>query len=78
MTVLSRRWTSVVPPAREELPLLRAQGLREAQEVLRDYANNTSARAVDIRYEKERNGNNERQDQEQMRVGFGSFCSNAY
>src|SRR5262249_60786007 len=46
-------------------PSLCAQGLREAEKILWDHANEASARGVDIRDEEERDGDDERENQEQ-------------
>jgi hypothetical protein len=52
---------------------LRMQGLREAQEVLWDHPNKAPAWAVDVRNEKECDGNNKRKNQKQDR--FRSIIS---
>src|SRR6266581_1158583 len=54
----------IVPPFR----LVRAQRFGEAQEVLRMHANDAAAWTVDVRDEEERNGHDQRQNQEE-----GSF-----
>src|ERR1039458_6939104 len=44
------------------------QRLRKAHEVLRNHVNKAAARAVDVRYQKERDGDHERQNKKQ--AGF--------
>jgi hypothetical protein len=46
------------------------QGLRETEEILWDYTNKAAARAVDVRYEKQCDGNDKGQNQKQDRSRF--------
>src|SRR6266581_6572862 len=62
----STRWgkcssARIVAPFR----LVRAQRFGEAQEVLRMHANDAATWTVDVRDEEERNGNDQRQNQEE-------------
>ena len=48
--------------SRSFVALLRVQGFSEALEILGLYANDSAARAIYIRYEKERDGKSDRQN----------------